>query len=177
MNLTVFTDASMCPKTGAAGWGAWAKRNDWREGWLFGGPMREPFATSNDAELCAVANALSALRKEGCLADVTLAMVQSDSTAALAILARKGLARLAPHAHGATINVAAVRLHLASETQLAALDVIGRLLSETSLRLLVRHVRGHRRFTSRGWVNEQCDRIAKKHMRARREALDLGRAA
>lgn len=65
MLVTVFSDASWCPKTKAGGWGAWAKSERVQWGVQFSGAFRRVVTGSNEAEIMAAACALaSTLRSE-----------------------------------------------------------------------------------------------------------------
>ena len=53
-----------------------------------------------------------------------------------------------------------------------AIKVIDDIKRELGLSLVTRHVKGHvAERVGRSWVNDQCDRTAKKHMRAKRLEL------
>lgn len=54
--VTVYTDASYCPKTKAGGWACWIRYEQNRL--EFNGPLKELAHDSTDAELRAIANAL-----------------------------------------------------------------------------------------------------------------------
>lgn len=49
--ITVFVDASHCPQTKAAGWGAWAKGHGWERGIACGGPLKMSPLNSSEAEI------------------------------------------------------------------------------------------------------------------------------
>lgn len=162
--LTLFVDSSLCLQTAAGGWGAWAIRDDWRAGHLFGGPFGRSThpQTSREAELCGIANALAALRKLGYLDDVERVLIQCDCLQALEIIAgRLQSVVVSNHPAGHMIRPGAMRPTELETAALAAIDEVGR-------PLLVRHVYGHRKGEDRQWVNRQCDAVAKGHMRAAR---------
>lgn len=60
--LTVYTDASVCNRSGAAGWGCWV-RNDAGDRRSFSGPIGRTVLNSTDAEFCAAANSIHAACK------------------------------------------------------------------------------------------------------------------
>ncbi len=162
--LTLFVDSSLCPQSLAGGWGAWAIREDWRKGILFGGQFGRGTSprSSREAELCGIANALAALMKLDCLDDVSRILVQCDCLQALEMIAgRLDRVTVSDHRDGHGIKPGGM---LASELELAALAAI----EKAGKPLLVRHVYGHRKGENRQWVNRQCDTLAKTHMRQAR---------
>ncbi len=167
MHMSLFTDASHCPSTGAAGWGAWAKCNLWSSGALFGGGFKSLLSASHEAELCAIANAMHVLGAGGHLSGVTVLMIQSDNLRALGLVkARVPRAAIRNHADGAKVpDLTRVVL---SEAEQKGLGIIESESTKGGFSIHLRHVRGHRRGPSRQWVNRQCDRIAKQHMYERR---------
>jgi ribonuclease HI len=163
--LTLFVDSSLCPKTFAGGWGAWAIREGWSKGMLFGGAFGHDTSprSSREAELCGIANAIAALGKLGHLTEVDRVMVQCDCLQALEMIAgRLDHVTVTDHRDGHKISSRVVMTPRALE--LAALEVIER----AGKTLLVRHVYGHRKGAKRQWVNRQCDTLAKTHMRQAR---------
>ncbi len=167
MHMTLFSDASFCPNTGAAGWGAWAKCELWSEGVLFGGGFKSLLSASGEAELCAIANAMHVLGAGGHLSAVSTLMIQSDNLRALGLVkASVPGTSIRDHADGAKVP------HLTrvdvSGTERRGLGIIQSEVASGGFVLHLRHVRGHRPGPSRHWVNRQCDRIAKKHMHERR---------
>lgn len=174
MNITVFADASFCPKTRASGWGAWAKRNDWQFGRFAGGPFRRDISDASQAELCGLASALYHFDRSGALVDVTKVMLQCDSTHALGYILANVVGSYAEKPKGEGGVAVRPRIHRGKTGErsplkpiekeaLAAIRKIakGRTLS-------VRHVKGHREGDGRNWVNEQCDAEARRHMQAMR---------
>lgn len=56
MIFTIYTDASMCPWTKAAGWGAWMR--DQRRSFSFNGVIEHEMRNTTDAEIAAMAYAM-----------------------------------------------------------------------------------------------------------------------
>lgn len=164
MMLTLFCDASYCHQTQAAGWGAWAKRDDWSRGQEFGGDLCAYVTNCGEAEMRAIACSIATLRSKGELSGVSRLMIQSDSTRALALLLKRidGV-MVSDHADAATITPAKI---LATPNEITALGVVESAIG--NIQITVRHVRGHQKGDGRSWVNRRCDHIAKKYMRAAR---------
>lgn len=171
MMLTLFADASFCPRTGAAGWGSWAIKDGWPRGKCLGGPLRRKMTSSTTAELCGLASALWLHNKANELDDVDLFMLQCDNVTALGYILGKlpkvGVRRLkgvrqAQITHSYTTN----------KLCLEALDAISSIVGDRQINL--RHVKGHNGTgDGRSWVNTQCDEEARRHMLARRVELGL----
>lgn len=170
--VTMFTDASVHPQLGTAGWGAWIK-GDGRSSKLFSGPLmtnsdpREPRfqGSSNKAELMAMSEALQAAHAAGYFTEQdNLLMMQTDCAAAISlILAALPKARFSPHPDGMQ-DIQPRSMANACQFEKNALSHISyRLLTinpwhETYLTL--RHVKGHKNGSNRQWVNRECDRLA-----------------
>lgn len=164
--LTIFTDAALCPRSGASGWGAWMKGGD-APSLTLGGQIADLLHSSTEAEVRAGANAFAAARNRGLLQPRTCVMWQSDSLHALRwLLAAYPLSRDRPAKDGIAANrpksISAVQAQSAGARELV------RICKELELVVLTRHVKGHQEGPNRQWVNRQCDEIAGQHMRARR---------
>lgn len=168
--LTLFADASLHHETGAAGWGAWAIREGWPKGVIMGGPIKRKITSSTVAEMCALAAALWQLRAEDRLAEVKSFMLQSDSTEALSrLLCHLPNARISQHK---SIKQPDIRpLQNDNKVGREAIDAIAEITFGKQVWL--RHVKGHNGTgDGRSWVNEVCDRQAKRYMRALRAELE-----
>lgn len=162
--LTLFVDSSLCQQTRVGGWGAWAIRNDWPEGKLFGGRFSQSTApkSSREAEMCGIANALVALQKLNSLDDVERVMIQCDCLSALELIGgRIDQVTVSSHDAGCVVHP---RMMRASDLEIAALASI----EKVGKPLILRHVYGHRKGGGRQWVNTMCDQIARNHMREAR---------
>lgn len=164
--LTLFADASYCLKTKAGGWGAWFKTDGMQEGALIGGTFKTGMANSSEAEVAALANAMTRLCNEGVLGPVSELMIQSDCMRALQLIALllPGVIRRR-HEKGLPVHDGILT---PTPTEKAALTRIGLIRGEADVLLVVRHVKGHSPGGGRSWVNRQCDAIARRHMEAER---------
>ncbi|QWY83382.1 ribonuclease H protein [Rhizobium phage RHph_X3_2] len=170
MNMTIFVDASWCPRTLAGGVGAWVKKDGWSKGYTLGEQL-EKTTSSSCAELLGIHRTIKFLHEQGDLADVQVLMLQCDNTNALAAIMRwGGFDEAATKGDGARVKLQYAATFRAAERAWA--KGVGEWTSHMRSRL-VRHVRGHQQgTTTRSWVNEKCDEIAKANMRrARREAF------
>lgn len=174
MRMTLFADASLCSRTGAAGWGSWAIRDDWGRGKFQGGPIKShlKIKASNNAEIAGIALALWYHWKAGDLVGVNSILIQCDNVTALGYICQK--------IRRTTVSVAKVNRHhprikatgFNDELTIAALQTIADTLKEIP-NVAVRHVKGHSGAgDGRSWVNERCDSEARRHMQARRKELD-----
>lgn len=168
IHLTIFADASVCDKTGAAGWGAWFKGAGLERGQTCGGPFEMKLHMSDDAELLALAHALAECDSRGLLTAGATVMLQSDCTAALGVIAALTSARDCRVATGSAVSR---RRKPPTRKMRKGVDQISAIVTAHGLRILVRHVRGHQQGEGRNWVNRECDRIAREGMLARRAEL------
>lgn len=165
-SITIFADASFCPKTRAAGWGAWAKRDGWQAGRFFGGPLRRELASANQAELCALASVVWQLERDGALTDVNSFMLQSDCLAALAAVSVLPASFWTDSGEKSDSALRPRPPRKLSPVEREGLEAIRS--ASVGRRIYLRHVKGHRAGTARSWVNNQCDAEARRHMRAMR---------
>lgn len=170
MMLTLFADASHCPKTGACGWGAWARRDGWDKGEFLGAQFKTPMKNIAEAELCALANALYHLDSKNLLDGVTGIMLQSDNLRCLSIIAsRVPNVVIRNHEEAAKVPLLSPGAIL-SKIELKAVPTFETIRLRLSY-MAVRHVKGHKAGEGRQWVNRQCDEIAGKHMQDMRVAM------
>lgn len=173
-HATIFADASFCPKTGSAGWAAWMICGG-KSSLTIGGRITAPAPMSYDAETFAAVNALYAARAAGYFTAGQVVMLQSDCLRALAIFRYfvPGTVE-SRHRDGlATTPIGKKKLKAPDKLALAAIE---KLMAETPVKIVVRHVRGHQPGHGRAWVNEECDRLAKQHMRDARAKAQQGAA-
>lgn len=179
--VTIFADASVDPACGAGGWAAWMVGGG-KASSMASGQLRDLVYTSDDAEILALANGLHVAEGRGYLADQPLVMLQSDNSSVLSLV--RGYFRVPDSpvgraGQGCTIIRAKPRTWERSEhrRRKQALSAMAEVVARTGLRMVVRHVKGHRHEAAlsgtdgRAWVNRECDRLAKKAMRARRIAI------
>lgn len=174
-SLTLFADASFCPDTKAAGWGCWAKRREWTRGAIFGGRFKTPMGNASRAELCALANALTVLHNEGSLKGITAVWLQSDNLRALELIGQRVPQAEITDTAAADVALNLKRKHPTNELDRKALDLIADILG--NLGVTLKHIRAHQGdgVSGRSWVNEVCDRTAKKHMRRHRAEIKRAR--
>jgi ribonuclease HI len=168
-DVTIFADASHDDRARVAGWGAWIKA-DGRSSMTCGAAMKSPVGSVVEAELCALANALTVARLRGLLAVGCVVMLQSDSISALAIIRCK-IAEVEDRPAPGGLPVAAAKRVKPTPLHVAAIAVIGEIVAALKLSLVTRHVRGHLPGPGRQWVNGEVDRIARTAMRDRRQRL------
>jgi len=170
--VTIFADASFCPKSGAAGWGAWAIRDGWDRGRFMGGALRRQIRNSTEAELCGLASAIQHLEAENMLSGVEAFILQCDNTAALGAVARLPTAKWS-HSSSERDSREMQRRIVCAPVELQAVEQLREIT--LSRPIWLRHVKGHAHgkphTSGRHWVNQQCDNEARRHMLARRQEL------
>jgi ribonuclease HI len=169
-DVTIFADASHDHRARIAGWGAWIKA-DGQPSITCGAAMKGRIGTTSEAELCALANALTVARLRAVLAPGHVVMLQSDCVDALAIIRNRIAAVEDRPVTGGVTVVPGKKKRKLSNIHSAAIAVIEGIVVSLDITLITRHVRGHRRGDGRQWVNGEVDRIARKAMRERRDAL------
>jgi|GEM_PF-1988206 len=162
-SLTIFADASIYVDEMASGWGGWARGDD-RDPILAGGPAKFS-KDSSIVELWALALFIEQLVDGEYMSEADKSIIlQSDSLHALQMLNAElpnSWASIRKHG-GADIKRAATIPQEAKEP----IDRIGAALKHCDV-VYLRHVKGHQGGRhARSWVNEQCDRRAKKEARA-----------
>lgn len=162
---TIIADASLDPDTGAAGWAAWMKA-DGMESSIVGEQLDGRMADSGEAELFALAGALRAAECSRHIVRGAEVLLQSDSLWALAAI-RAAIPAVRDRKHAtAGCAVGPLRKSAVSGRSRSAIADIVETVDRLSLMVAVRHVPGHRSGDGRQWVNRECDRVAKQHMRA-----------
>lgn len=161
MRLTLYTDASVHRLSGAAGWGAWAKKDSWLIPWRFGGALPAKTRDPNAAEVYAVEAAVMWLCGRQHLSDVSEVALHLDSPAALVLFRDLAYGQFMPGASKHMQEQKAAK-NLQAGGRVAAANVLCCLDGRT---LLLKHVRGHSGARSEhGIANAECDRIAYEHM-------------
>lgn len=149
MWVTVMTDASYCPDTGAAGYGYWIASNRGKHGG--GGPLRKLLGSSTTAETLAVANALHIAFKLKLADRNDSVLVQTDCVAVITLFqgGRRPIDR----------------------TEQAAYLHVMRLVDKFHFNLRFKHVKGHnaREGSARSVANHMCDSRARHYMKQVRQ--------
>lgn len=187
-HATIFADASWCTITKAAGWGAWMIGRS-KPSASGGGEIRDRVYGSTQAELLAMANALHVAAKRGYLAEGAEIMLQSDSVQMLGMLRHQFGAADRPMPdleHGIPTPAMDPKCWRGkkktpkeddvSVSRRTGLLAIQRIVEQYKLKLIVRHVRGHRSKAAnegdgRAYVNEVCDKLAYHGMQKARLRL------
>lgn len=175
IQMTLFVDASFCPKTKAAGWAAWAKSDLYDRGYYFGDlvTIGEP-QTSSQAELMGIAHACRVLADHNEFEKLDSVVLQCDSLDALQVIWKN-----VPSANVARKKDSGRDIKWLHYLKIAPNVATSVLLIQGVFKTIpvwLRHVKGHEKgVTGRSHVNETCDKIAKRHMneeRQRRYALE-----
>ena len=153
MLVTLFSDASWCPKQKVGGWGAWVKSKRVDRGAQYGGPFsRNDIPTSNAAETMAACCALWMALRDGIACKKDVILFQIDNQHTLRSLMQEWNKNVSPG------------------PEQEAYEQIHALRCEHELTFRHRHVKAHQRpVNTRFGVNGLCDRRAKLHMREARE--------
>ncbi|HHG4356329.1 hypothetical protein IPC102_09600 [Pseudomonas aeruginosa] len=152
-NITVFTDASFCPNTRAAGGAVWARGEQIRFQDSF--PIRHA-AQAHEAEILAVCHAIQKIAEHP----------------ELGAELRKGpMTRLVIVVDCLAVKQAFEQEIRAGQIVKEAIRAAMQLREQLGFWLKVNHVKAHKGTdTPRQWVNHWCDRHAKAQMRQMRAA-------
>lgn len=147
-NITVFTDASFCHETKAAGGAFWARGETVKFSLSF--PLSEA-QVSNDAEIAAVCRAIHEIAQHP---ELGLEMAKGRATR-LVVVADCEAAKL-------VFEGRKVRVSAATRTLVRAAQQV---IQNKGCFLKVNHVKAHSGTdTPRTWVNDWCDKEAYKQM-------------
>ena len=152
MLVTIIADASWCPHTGAAGYGAWIATDRGKQN--IQGPMKIPVKCSKSAEMMALVNAVYQGIKDGLIESFDVVILQSDCLFGLRTFQGTHL--------------------IENEHDALAKEYLEKYVKLLNLTVTYKHVKGHtNRQEARYRVNNMCDENAKKHMRKMRSRLKL----
>lgn len=152
MLVTLMTDASHCPDSGAAGFGFWCASD---RGKLAGGSaFRDAIKDSYEAEFKGVANSLKASINAGLILNGDKVLIQLDCIGVIYCIVGKSEPR---------------------DDVVIVLEYIKNIAKQYDLKLICRHVKGHtkRLEGNRFKANNHCDVRAKKAMREARKILKV----
>lgn len=176
MLVTIFSDASICTKTGCAGWASWAKCD---RGTARGdGPLKRLTLDSAVAEAMAVVNGMAVAWRERLIEPGDVLLAQTDNDAVMSVLT--GTARRMVSARARERRTVSHR-QLKREAkrrniEIAEISAIySRYLERMQVSLIWRHCKGHRGLEDkRAAVNNYCDQRARERMREARRRMATG---
>lgn len=149
MIVTVMSDASFCPRTGASGWGAWAKSD--RGNSSAGGNFSVRVSDAEEAEAKALAVAVFLSFQWGVSKKRDHLVIQTDC---------KGVIHAFQNRRASSRGVS------------EAVAYTKQLIKKEGCTYDIRHVKAH--VPTRGkrnYINNVCDSIAKIYMKKEREGL------
>ena len=150
MICTIMSDASVCPNTGASGYGLWIKSD--RGTFQGGGNYKKSTTDVTEAEAKAMYNAVFIAFSQGLAKEGDTLIIQIDCKYAIdAINGRY---------HGGNVQI----MSLAKKAK--------RFLDKSKCEYQLRYVKAHNpQLGNRNYVNEICDSLAKTAMRKQRKEL------
>lgn len=155
MNVSIFADASLCPKTRVAAWGAYCRSD--RGISYEGAALKSSYKVTGDAELHAIVNAVHLAFRSGVAQPGDILLVQSDCAEAIRMIEGEQPAR--------------------RRGSKAGVDKLHALVKSKNAKLSMRHVKGHSgRGTGRFAANTHCHQLAIEAMREKRDSI-LGKNA
>ena len=162
MLVTIFADASFHMESQCAGWAGWAKST--RATISGSGPIKHQVASAGEAEMCAIVNAVHIAIKKGAAMAGDILLIESDCLDALGALERR-----TPLSSPKGRTLHGKRWVRKRKRRQTIIDVFAKVTEGYELRF--KHVKGHQDGSkcARSFINNECDRNAKRHMRAERQ--------
>lgn len=152
MNITINTDASFCPKDKVGGYAFWITCDNGRI--KRSGRLKKP-KSSIDSEMKALANAVYVLKKSNLIdGKVNFIYINSDCSHMFSLIGKKSNNQVGRY----------IAKTLSSILRRGREGIPNR-----KKRYQLRHVKSHSHTrTKRNWVNDWCDKEARKHMYTQR---------
>ena len=146
--VTVFTDASYCPSTGAAGWAVWMKHQG--DTHRYSGIPKNPVKNPSHAEMVAAVYGISLAIKN--YPDARTVHLVTDLLRTVEILRGHARAKM--------------------DYEITAYNYVYRMAKEHNVHISCKHVKAHvTQGERRNYVNNWCDQEAKKQMRKMRDDI------
>jgi len=150
MIVTVMSDASLCPNTGAAGWGVWIKSN--RGNFQGAGNYKKGVRCCTKAEAMALFNAVFIAFRTGLAQKGDVLILQTDNLY--------------------TVQALNSTYHDSNRHIKEIAGKLDKMIARHESTFEARHVKAHApHLGRRNFVNEICDGLAKGAMRKQRTAL------
>ena len=173
MNVTIYSDASICQQHGIVGWAGWIKSN--RGTILCSGVLKVRTVDTGISEAMAMVNAMSRALATGNIGDGDLVVICTDNNSVPGILEGKVVRRITYRKRRKAVkSFSRLRKDVAkANTQIATISAYYRMfIASHDLSVRWTHVKGHRGTTDRrAAVNHGCDARAKEKMRQARSTL------
>lgn len=166
--VTLFVDASYDPTTQRSGWGAWYRHAYMDRGVIFGGQLATRCNNSGEAELLAIADAVECLHKKQELPAGRSLIIQCDNIRAVGLILHlyKVDVQEASRSHNSDSYVPDLKGVSKTPNEKKGMSKLEAALQHNNTKVYVRHIKGHNGgIHGRSWVNEQCDREAKRQLK------------
>ena len=173
MNVTIYSDASLCPQTKVVGWAIWIKSD--RGTRRAEGVLKVGLLDTTIAEAMAAVNAIVIGVRNSWIHPKDIVVINTDNNAVMSIL--EGIARRKFKAQnvrrrGITFKQLKAEVKEANNHIVTVSDVYKDTTNKHDLSIRWQHVKGHRgTIDRRAAVNHNCDRRAKEQMSQAREKI------
>ncbi len=170
VNVTIYSDASLCTNTQAGGWAGWIKSD--RGTLMVDGCLKQRLRDTTIAEAMAAMNALSMAIKHGAVFSGDLIILTTDNDNVMSVLRgeakrrvrRKAVYRKKISFRDERLIVKEANAHIATIS-----EYYGKLLDKYKFDVRWHHVKAHRgKKDRRAAVNHGCDKRARASMRKAR---------
>ena len=173
MNVTIFSDASICPETRAGGWAGWIKSD--RGVLQVEGQLRAQLLDTTIAEAMAALNCICIAISRDMIQEGDVIVLATDNNNVMSVL--EGTTRRKFRKKDAIRRKWSMRKQRRYVDQSNAhiekvADMFERKITQKGFELRWNHVKGHRgKIDKRAAVNHGCDHRAKTEMRNARRKL------
>ena len=173
MNITIFSDASICPGTMAGGWAGWIKSD--RGVLEVDGQLKARLLDTTIAEAMAALNTICFAISKGMVMEGDVVVLATDNNNVMDVLegrARRKFRRKDAKKRGWTIRQQRIYVNENNEHIDRIATIFERKIFETGVDFRWNHVKGHRgKADRRSAVNHGCDSRAKAAMRNARKQI------
>jgi ribonuclease HI len=166
--VTLFVDASYDSITQRSGWGAWYRHASMERGEIFGGQLATRCNHSNESELLAIADAVEHLHKLQMLPTGRSLIIQCDNIRAVGLILYLNNVDVqeASRSHNSDSHIPELKGVSKTPNEIKGITKLEAALQYNNTKVFVRHIKGHNgSIHGRSWVNEQCDREAKRQLK------------
>lgn len=170
MNVTIYSDASLCPETEVVGWGGWVKSD---RGTLYlAGKLKNKTRDTNIAEAMAAVNSLAIAIKKNIVNSDDFIILNTDNNNVMEILQGKAKRKTSRRiARRKNRPIAQLREEAVTSNEMIKRisEIYKALITEQSLQVKWNHVKGHcGKKDKRTAINHGCDQRAKREMKKAR---------
>lgn len=170
MNVTVYSDASLCQQTKTVGWAGWVKSDRGR--YIYDGVLKARTVDTGIAEAMAMVNSIHQALRGGHIQQGDLLIINTDNDSVPTILegaTKRKVTLKRKISSGKSFRELRAHVREANEMIMQVSTYYRQIIEKNDLEVRWYHVKGHRGVEDkRAAVNTSCDQRAKARMRKAR---------